>query len=259
MATINAGLPPESKHGEYMQARRRSGIGGLVSFLAVVLGIIFLMSVLLRVSEIRVEGNEHYTDQEIINATGLETGDNIFFFDKFSTIGRAYTKLPYLEEVTVERHLPGTLTIRVVESKALAYLYVDGEEGTIDRTCKILGKAVEGESEALIPIYGIQPGTLMIGEKLQRADGNEERVDYLAALLDQLVERGLAAETKWIDFTDSNKVFFKYGEKYQVVIGKGENVEHKFAMVMSVLSQLQEGDVGTIDVSRGEKAHFIPN
>ena len=58
MATINAGLPPESKHGEYMQARRRSGIGGLVSFLAVVLGIIFLMSVLLRVSEIRVEGND---------------------------------------------------------------------------------------------------------------------------------------------------------------------------------------------------------
>ena len=159
----------------------------------------------------------------------------------------------------MERHLPGTLTIRVVESKALAYLYVDGEEWTIDRTCKILGKAVEGESEALIPIYGIQPGTLMIGEKLQRADGNEERVDYLAALLDQLVERGLASETKWIDFTDSNKVFFKYGEKYQVVIGKGENVEHKFAMVMSVLSQLQEGDVGTIDVSRGEKAHFIPN
>ena len=259
MATINAGLPPESKHGEYMKPRRRGGIGGLVSFLAVVLGIIFLMSVLLRVSDIRVEGNVHYTDQEIINATGLETGDNIFFFDKFSTISRAYTKLPYLEEVTVERQLPGRLTLRVVESKAMAYLFVDGEEWTIDSGCKILGKAVEGEAEELIPIYGIQPGTLMIGERLQRADGSEERVDYLAALLGQIEDRGLASETEWIDFSDTNKVFFKYTDKYQVVIGKGENVEHKFAMLMSVLSQLKEGDVGTIDVSRGETAHFIPN
>ncbi len=259
MATTNATLPPESKHGEYMKPRRRSGIGGLVGFLAAVLGIIFVMSVLLRVSEIRVEGNEHYTDQEIINATGLETGDNIFFFDKFATISRAYTKLPYLEEVTVERQLPGRLTLRVVESKALAYLFVDGEEWTVDRTCKILGKAVEGETEQLIPIYGVKPGTLMIGERLERADGKEERVDYLAELLYQIEERGLAAETQWIDFTDTNQVSFKYTDKYEVVIGKGENVEHKFAMLMSVLSQLREGDVGTINVSDGQKAHFIPN
>lgn len=259
MATYTAAVPPESKHGEYMKPRRRSGIGGLVSFLAVVVGIIFVMSVLLRVNEIRVEGNEHYTAQEIINATGLETGDNIFFFDKFSTISRAYTKLPYLEEVTVERRLPGTVTIRVVESKALAYLAVGDEEWTIDRSCKVLGKAVAGEAEELIPIYGIQPGTLMIGERLERADGIEERVDYLAALLEQIQERGLAPATRWIDFADTNRVSFKYTDKYQVVIGDSKDVEHKFAMLMYVLTQLQEGDVGIIDLSGGSSAHFIPN
>lgn len=259
MATTNTTLPPESKHGEYMKPRRKNGVGGLVTFLAVVVGIIFVMSVLLRVSEIRVEGNEHYTDQEIINATGLETGDNIFFFDKFATVSRAYTKLPYLEEVVVERQLPGTLTIRVVESKALAYLVVGDEEWTIDRSCKILGKAVAGETEQLIPIKGIQPGTLMIGERLERADGNEERVDYLAELLYQLQERGLASGTRWVDFTDSNQVSFRYTDKYTVIVGDGQNVEHKFALLMSVLSQLKEGDVGTIDLSRGETVHFIPN
>lgn len=258
MATTNKALPPESKHGEYMQPRRRSGIGGLVSFLAVVVGIIFVLSVLLRVSEIRVEGNEHYTDQEIVNAMGIETGDNIFFFDKFSTVGRAYTKLPYLEEVTVERQLPGRLTIRVTESKALAYLAVGDEEWTIDRSCKILGKAVAGELESLIPIYGVKPGTLLIGERLERADGIEERVDYLSDLLSQIQARGLAADVEWIDFSDTNRVSFKYTDKYEVFIGPNENIEHKFALLMSVLSQLKEGDVGTIDLSRGETVHFIP-
>jgi cell division protein FtsQ len=259
MATYSSALPPESKHGEYMKPRRRGGVGSLVSFLAVVVGIIFVLSVLLRVNEIRVEGNEHYTPQEIINATGLETGDNIFFFDKFSTISRAYTKLPYLEEVTVERRLPGTLTIRVVESRALAYLAVGDEEWTIDRGCKILGKAVEGETEELIPIYGVKPGTLMIGERLQRADGIEERVDYLADLLYEIEERGMASDVHGVDFSDTMSVSFKYKDKYQVRIGGSEQLDHKFAMLMYVLTQVKEGDVGTIDVSNGNSARFIPN
>ncbi len=259
MAITKEALPPENKHGEYMAARRRSGVGGLVGFLAVVVGTIFLLSIFLRVNEIRVEGNTHYTDEEIINATGLETGDNIFFFDKFATISRAYTKLPYLEEVVVERQLPGTLTIRVTESKALAYLAVGDEEWTIDRSCKILGKAVEGETNYLIPIYGVQPGTLLIGERLARADGVEERVDYLSAVLGELQDRGLAEETEWVDFTDTEYVFFRYTDKYTVVIGKEAKLDHKFAMLMSVLEKLKSGDVGTIDLSNGDNVHFIPN
>ncbi len=147
----------------------------------------------------------------------------------------------------------------MVESKALAYLAVGDEEWTIDRSCKILGKAVEGETEQLIPIYGVEPGTLLIGERLARADGVEERVDYLSDVLGELQERGLASETHWIDFSDTNKVFFRYTDKYTVVIGKSDKLDHKFAMLMSVLGKLKEGDVGTIDLSNGENVHFIPN
>jgi cell division protein FtsQ len=260
MASIlHSSQPPADKHGGFMKPRRRSSYSAPVVFVFVVLGVIFVMSLLFRVSDIQVEGNTHYTDEEIINATGLETGDNIFFFDKFATISRAYTKLPYLEEVVVERQLPGTLTIRVTESKALAYLAVGDEEWTIDRSCKILGKAVEGETEQLIPIYGVQPGTLLIGERLARADGVEERVDYLSAVLGELQDRGLAEETEWVDFTDTEYVFFRYTDKYTVVIGKEAKLDHKFAMLMSVLEKLKSGDVGTIDLSNGDNVHFIPN
>ena len=36
------------------------------------------------------------------------------------------------------------------------------------------------------------------------------------------------------------------------------NVEYKFGMLMSVLSQLLDGDVGIINVSDGNTAHFSP-
>ena len=40
--------------------------------------------------------------------------------------------------------------------------------------------------------------------------------------------------------------------------GAGNNVEYKFGMLISVLSQLLEGDVGIINVSDGNTAHFSP-
>lgn len=260
MATYSTqNQPPESKHGEFRAPRKRSSIDGLLTFLIVIVAVIFVMSVFFRVSDIRVEGNEHYTDEDIINASGIEEGDNLFFFDKFAAVSRAYTKLPYLEVVTVDRQLPNRVTINVEECRALAYIAVGDEEWTIDHSCKVLGKANEDELAGLIPIYGIDPGTLMIGERLETKDGDTALVDALAEILYQIERRGMAADSRWLDFSNPYAILFVYTEKYNVVLGGETNIERKFAMLESVLSQLKSGDIGTIDLSDLNTAHFIPN
>ena len=83
---------PEER-AEFLRARRR-GFSGPLMFVVVIVAVIFVMSVFLRVSDVQVEGNVHYTDEEIIRAIDIEEGDNLFFFDRFAAIGRAYSKLP---------------------------------------------------------------------------------------------------------------------------------------------------------------------
>ncbi len=254
--------PPASKHGEYRKPSRRkkTGIGALLTFLVVIMAVIFVMSVFFRVTDIQVEGNEHYTDQEIIKAVVIEEGDNLFFFDRIAATSRVFAKLPYIEEVSVERQLPNKVIISVQECKALAYLQVGDEEWAIDYSCKILGKATAEETGDLIPILGVSPGTLMIGEKLTTADGNEELVNFISEVLYQLQERGLAPQVNKIDFSNAYSVRIAFGDgKYTFKIGGSSNVEYKFGMIVSVMSQLKSGDVGTIDVSDGTTGHFIPN
>ena len=254
--------PPASKHGEYRKPSRRkkTGIGALLTFLVVIMAVIFVMSVFFRVTDIQVEGNEHYTDQEIIKAVVIEEGDNLFFFDRIAATSRVFAKLPYIEEVSVERQLPNKVIISVQECKALAYLQVGDEEWAIDYSCKILGKATAEETGDLIPILGVSPGTLMIGEKLTTADGNEELVNFISEVLYQLQERGLASQVNKIDFSNAYSVRIAFGDgRYTFKIGGSSNVEYKFGMIVSVMSQLKAGDVGTIDVSDGTTAHFIPN
>ena len=74
-STLHNAQPPASKREGYMNPRRRSSYSAPVVFVLVVLGIIFVMSVVFRVSDIQVEGNTHYTDEEIIRAIDIEEGD----------------------------------------------------------------------------------------------------------------------------------------------------------------------------------------
>ena len=235
-----------------------ASVSGPIMFFLVIVAVIFVMSVFFRVSDIQVRGNSHYTDEEIIRAIDIEEGDNLFFFDRFAALSRVFAKLPYIDEVTVERSLPNRVIITVTESQALAYIVLGEENWTIDHGCKVLGKANEDELRGLIPIVGISPGTLMIGEPLQTADGDTQTVDYIAAVLDQLEARGLYTRVGRVDFSDPDHVEFTLSGKYTVRLGNANNLEYKFGMLISVLSQLLDGDVGIINVSDGNTAHFSP-
>ena len=68
----------------------------------------------------------------------------------------------------------------------------------------------------------------------------------------------MASFVKSMDFSDLIGMKLQYGSRFTVVIGGKSGVDHKFAMLESVLSQLKEGDIGIINVSDGTSAHFIP-
>ena len=255
---LNKRAVPGNEEESFSLRDVASSASGPVMFFLVIVAVIFVMSVFFRVSDIQVRGNTHYTDEEIIRAIDIEEGDNLFFFDRFAALSRVFAKLPYIDEVTVERSLPNRVIITVSESQALAYIVLGEEKWTIDHNCKVLGKANEDELAGLIPITGISPGTLMIGETLETSDGDEKIVNYIAAVLDQLEGRNLYRRVGSVDFSNPNQVEFTLDDKYTVRLGNDSSVEYKFGMLISALSQLLEGDVGIINVSDGNTAHFSP-
>lgn len=247
----------KTRLSEFFNFRSLSRISGPIIFFLIVIGLIFVMSVIFRVNTIEVIGNEHYTKDEIISAVDIEVGDNLFFFDRFAAVSRVFAKLPYVEEVFISRALPDKVTIELKESKALAYLMVGDENWTMDQKCKILGKAADGEIQWLLSVSGINPGTLLIGEQLTVTD-YEDIVPYLSEVLTQIEDRGLAGEIKHIDFSNRNSVKFDYTDKYSIVLGDAYKVEYKFGMFLAAAEQLKPGDYGEIDVSNAMTAVFTP-
>ncbi len=253
-----AALTDESQE-EFLRARRRRGFSRPLIFVIVIVAAIFVLSLFFRVEDIQVEGNTHYTDEEIIRAIDIEEGDNLFFFDRFAAISRVFSKLPYIEQVTLKRALPNRITITVEESTALAYLILGDEEWTMDHSCKILGKAAEGETENLVPVINFNPGTLFIGETLTSADGEEMPVNYLRDILVQIEGRGMVGEVDRVNFENVNSPEIVYDGRFTFVLGRYAQVSQKFAMMSGVLQTLKAGDAGVVDLSDGVRASFSPN
>ena len=79
-------------------------------------------TVFFRVENIAVTGNNRYTQEEIVAASGIRMGDNLFHMNKFQIEGELRHGLPYLEEVVINRQLPNGVCIEVQEWDAIAQL-----------------------------------------------------------------------------------------------------------------------------------------
>ena len=108
--------------------KSRGFLAKLLTLVAVVAAAIFGVAVFFQVNTFEIHGNENYSEEAVIVASGIETGDSILLVDKSRTASLITTRLPYIESVTVARRLPGTVVITVTEGRAAASLRSEYDE-----------------------------------------------------------------------------------------------------------------------------------
>lgn len=163
-----------------------------------------------------------------------------------------------MDKAKVTRALPNRVTITIQESSAMAYVQADDGYWVVDQNCKLLKSVTESELTGLARVDGITPVEPKVGEVLNAGDADAPKVTYLAAILGQLLTRDMASKVTVIDLSDASNPGFTYDGRFTVRLGANENVEYKFGMLQSAVSQLTDSDAGTIDLSIDKRAHFSP-
>ena len=243
---------PQQRKGR----KKRSVLFAPLSFLIICAALVFGMSVFFRVSGIEVEGNEVYSKEEIIEASGIEEGDNLFFINRFSAISRIFSKLPYVEKAVINRSLPNKLVIIVTESRAIACISAEDGTWAIDRSCKLLSKTNGEEAGSLIRIEGLTPIAPEAGQIIAPGEAESPKVSYLSAILTQIDALDLQDRITYIDISGISNPTFDYIGRFTVKLGANENVEYKFQCLLSAVEALNEGDRGTLDLSIDKRAHL---
>ncbi len=85
----------------------------------------------LTVQDITLEGRSHTLRRHVVAAVGLKRGDPLFGFDP-GAIRSRLVALPWVREATVQRQLPGTVRVRIVERLPLALWQRNGRLMLVD-------------------------------------------------------------------------------------------------------------------------------
>lgn len=239
--------------------KRRAALKKPVKFFLIIVAIIFLMSMTFKISKIEVSGNSIYSEEEIISASGIYTGDNLFFINRIAAGSRVVVKLPYVDSVAITRTLPNKVTILVQESKAIGYAEIDGEYWTISQSGKYLGKIDVKNAENLARISGLTLENPAVGSAIKAKEGEEAKLQYLQDIMYQIQTRGLIADVNSIDVGNEANPEISFQNRFTVRFGENENTEYKFGKMLTAISQLGEDDAGVMDLSTADKVYFNPN
>lgn len=105
------------------------------------------------IKEIFVKNNVKVTNDDIINLSGINIGDNIFYVSFYKSKKNILTD-PYIKTVKLKRKLPSSIEISVTERFEAVYFEKENSFYILDETGVFLKKS--SEAPALLKIKGIE-------------------------------------------------------------------------------------------------------
>lgn len=252
------------KRASMRRRRRRSGgvVYRLLSVTVICVCVVAAITLFFRVESVVISGNVRYSRDEILSASGVSSGDNLFLLNKYQVIRRIAQELPYveLEQTHIRRRLPDTLVIEVGESgPPVAWVQ---QEGVWLMSPK--GKLVErldGPQDHPV-VTGCTLVSPAVGSQAELEGGLELRRTGLLALLEALSEQEKLSDTEGIDLSEPEYLTLSYMGRFRVELKYSADFSYKLRTLDAILDsgKIQENMTGTFNMRSEEgKTNFIPD
>ena len=254
--------------------RNRGRFGPLFKLLCVLAVVVALTggaTVFFRVETVEVTGNQRYTQEEIIAASGIQMGDNLYALNKVSIDRKIRTRLPYVGELSINRALPSTIRIDVTEWEAVAQVAAPGVEQVAAYQEEAGEKAVTTAQEpwlisvkgkllepappdsAAIAVTGLIPLSPQAGSMMEVPEGEHTRLAALTALLEALGEAGMQSQVSDIRL-EATQLMVRYAGRFDVKMKLNADFSYDVRLMRAIREKMEEQDgegaCGSMDLTR---------
>ena len=259
--------------------RNRGRFGPLFKLLCVLAVVVALTggaTVFFRVETVEVTGNQRYTQEEIIAASGIQMGDNLYALNKVSIDRKIRTRLPYVGELSINRALPSTIRIDVTEWEAVARVEApspeqaaavreelgegkkDGEPAALAQESWLIsvrGKLLEQapENSTAIAVTGLTAIAPQAGEMMKVPEGEATRLEALTALLGAMEDADLFREISRIQL-EATRLIVRYADRFDAKMKLNADFGYNIRLMRAVREQMEEKygpeAAGTIDLTQ---------
>jgi cell division protein ftsQ len=220
----------------------RANLGVLIASIAIVcLAAIALVVVsVFRVQNISVEGNVHYTSEEIeaMVLTDRLSYNSLYLSLKYRN--KEIRDIPFIETMSVRVDSPDSITIRVYEKSVAGYVEYMGRYMYFDRD-GIVVESSETRTEGIPQVTGIRFDHVVLYETLPVK--NTDIFQEILSITQMLSKHQITTDK--IYFNESNEITL-YFDNIRAKLGK-DNLEEKVMRLEQILPNLS-GESGVLDL-----------
>ncbi|MBQ6117084.1 MAG: FtsQ-type POTRA domain-containing protein [Oscillospiraceae bacterium] len=248
--------------GRRNRRKRRSNRGRfavlyrLLTFVVICGAIVAALALFFKVESIEVQGAERYAQEDVVAASGVDLGDNLFLMDKYEVANRIRSELSYVETVRIVRKLPSTLCITITESRVALAVEQDEVLWLLSGAGKIVDTVTSGTRE-YPAVTGLVLKEPRIGETF-RAE-NEDAGRVLLDMLQRLREKDMLKDVQAIHLEDASVITMRYLNRFTVQIPWNADMDYKLNYLLAVVERLEDNEKGTINMTQDHKVNFIPD
>ncbi len=220
----------------------RANLGVLIASIAIVclaaaaLVVVFVF----RVQNISVEGNMHYTSEEIeaMVLTDRLSYNSLYLSLKYRN--KEIRDIPFIETMSVRVDSPDSITIRVYEKSVAGYVEYMGRYMYFDRD-GIVVESSETRTEGIPQVTGIRFDHVVLYEALPVK--NTDIFQEILSITQMLSKHQITTDK--IYFNESNEITL-YFDNIRAKLGK-DNLEEKVMRLEQILPNLS-GESGVLDL-----------
>lgn len=225
--------------------RRNMSLYYVLIVIFVVLAMIFLsFTVLFNIKTIEVNGNSLYTNEQVIEMSGVKLGDNLFRTDTNAAEHMIMSAFPYFENVTVRRKLASKLIITVKEAVPAASINYDTNKFlAISKNGRILETDLAAPREDTAEVFGMELSKTDVGQNYEDKDSMKQNI--LNEILQECDKLGLNKLTK-IDISTRTDIRLIYNGCIKIKLGSSQDIPFKLSYIKSVIDSVGENYAGTL-------------
>ena len=235
----------------------------VLSMLVVCGAVVAALTLFFRVETMEITGLERYSAEEVSDASGVQTGDNLYLLNKYDVVSRIQEALPYVEQIRINRRLPDTLVIEVTECAEPLAIVQDGSAWLVSTKGKIVDQKSAGEAGNYGVISGCALLTPSVGTKLALATEYAQQQESLLSLMGALEEAEMLEKVDGIRLEDLATLYMDYDGRFTVKLPYGADYAFKLRALKSYLEDtgvIQDNMTGTFDMQTNEdETYFKPN
>lgn len=206
------------------------------------------------IKEIVCVGQEKLLEEEIVKASGVKKGNNVFLTN-IARVKQNLSQIPYVSECNARRIFPNKIKLWVREAKPVFAVKTKETYAICDIGAKVLETTEENEG-------GICE--LLLSEELEAAVGktliseDDPKLKKILECIGLLSDFDMLKSTNAVDFSDISDIVIYYDSRLKIRLGAASELDYKLKFAEKVIREnISDKEKATVDYT-GDKLYVGP-